>query len=104
MSKPRTPEHFPRMKVRGGRRRHDASVREAPLFDWAGLAVRVQAALESFAAGLRRIGESLTRMQEAYRVRSAVAARQRVNQWVATHQLPATPSPWAAPIEGARRG
>lgn len=103
MSKPRTPEHFPRMKVRGGRRRRDAELtrywRAVHTIDWATIGIRVKAAFDGFATALNHVGAQLARMQEVYRLRSWVATHQRHNAWVATHQLPATPSPYAAPAE-----
>jgi len=71
MSRPRTPEHFPRMKVRGGRRRHlqratqrATLARRAARLDWATIG---RAILDGFAALTEGAGAALLLMGEALR-------------------------------------
>ena len=93
MSHPRTPEHFPRMKVRGGRRRRDARIRQA----WRGAShafVRIEADFRAFADAMRGVGRALA----AVRTTFWLARRRARDQWLSRHMLTDTPSPWAAPI------
>jgi hypothetical protein len=103
VSKPRIPENFPRMKVRGGRRRRDARFRtywtSVQDIDWSSLAVRIQAAFDGMARAFEEAGRQLGRMIATTRAALAVHLWRQHNHWVATHQLPATPSSYAAPIE-----
>jgi hypothetical protein len=65
MSRPRIPEHFPRMKVRGGRRRLNAQITQA----WTGMAeaaskvgrafVRISAQVGPFAEVMEQVRRQL---------------------------------------------
>ncbi|QKS17295.1 hypothetical protein HUN59_14725 [Curtobacterium sp. Csp2] len=97
MSRPRTPDQFPRMKVRGGRRRHDASFREA----WRGVGTAAAGLGAAFVEMRVRAGEFVFTMQAvraALRASFWLARRRARDQWISRRMLPATPSPWAAPI------
>ncbi len=111
MSKPRTPENFPRMKVRGGRRRRNAEITRAwktvHTIDWGaisrvfdGFGHVVVRATEAVATLAQRIAKAAIRSAT---IALWVASRNVENQWVATHQLPATVSPWAAPVQCTER-
>lgn len=101
MSRPRTPENFPRMKVRGGRRRLSAQIGQA----WSGMAeaafkagrafVRISAQVGPFVEAMERVRWQL---RIATLVSSWLARRRARDQWLSRRMLPATPSPWAAPI------
>lgn len=105
MSRPRTPEHFPRMKVRGGRRRRDAEITRAwRAFERVDLTTIVRA-FNSLAAAVAEtfatIKRALAEIRTATLVGFWLARRRARDQWLARRMLPATPSPWAAPIREA---
>lgn len=105
MSRPRTPEHFPRMKVRGGRRRLQAKVEQA----WRGPAeaaasfgravIRITANFHAFAEAMDRLAEQARQLRIATLASFWLARRRARDEWLSRRMLPATPSPWAAPIE-----
>ena len=101
MSRPRTREHFPRMKVRGGRRRLRAHVRQA----WRDVAVsasKVGTAFVRIVVDTTAFTEAMVRVSRHVRVAAQVgfwlARRRARDQWLSRRMLTATPSPWAAPI------
>ncbi|MDR6574324.1 hypothetical protein J2X60_002983 [Curtobacterium sp. 320] len=102
MSRPRTPEHFPRMKVRGGRRRLNAQIGQA----WSGMAETAFKAGRAFVHISAQVGpfvEAMERVRRQLRIGTLVgywlARRRARDQWLSRHMLPATPSPWAAPTQ-----
>lgn len=104
MSRPRTPEHFPRMKVRGGRRRLHAQIDQS----WRGTAetaarfgravIRITADFHAFAEAMDRLAEQARQLRIAVLASFWLARRRARDQWLSRRMLPATPSPWAAPI------
>lgn len=103
MSKPRTPEHFPHMKVRGGRRRRDAQIaqtwRGMRAIDWSAIG-RV---FDGMAGALTKLGTAVVRVRLIIGASFHMAMLRQHNAWVATHQLPVKPSPYALPIHGGQR-
>jgi hypothetical protein len=101
MSRPRSREHFPRMKVRGGRRRLNAQIAKA----WRGTNDSIATASQHFvriSVDARAFVEAMDRMARhvvhyAFVVVPWLERRQRADEWVSSHMLTATPSPWAAP-------
>lgn len=111
MSRARTPENFPRMKVRGGRRRRNAEITRAwhtvSTIDWGaigrvfdGFGRAVVRATEVIADVAQQIAKAAI---QSVTVALWLARRNRDDRWVATHQLPATVSPWAAPVQCTER-
>lgn len=106
MSKPRTPEHFPRMKVRGYRRHRNAQIthawRSASRIDWAGVHDALAQVGRSAAVAVEQLADFGNTMRvsmlRAMNVGLWLAQRAVRNRWVATHQLTATVSPYAAPM------
>lgn len=111
MSRARTRENFPRMKVRGVRRRRDAELtrywRTVEKVDWSALGRAIEGigeaavkVVDQAAAAVRRFTSGFVR---ALNVALWADRQNRRNRWVATHQLPATVSPWAAPVQCTER-
>lgn len=102
MSRPRTLEHFPRMKVRGGRRRRDAEITRAwrvfERVDISSLARGFNHLVAAVAETFATIKRALAEIRTAALVGFWLARRRARDQWLARRMLPATPSPWAAPI------
>lgn len=104
MGRPRTREHFPRMKDRAAgrrmRRRADA------VSAWVRILPDISRFMKRMAEAIAEMGRVVVRTAEvvgrafynAARLAGWIERQHRRNEWVATHQLPATVSPWAAPI------
>jgi hypothetical protein len=102
MGRARTRENFPRMKLRGGRRRRNAEIvqawRAVNAIDFAALGRALESVGRAAIAMVEAISAAANRMVRTFRTALWVANRNTRIQWIATHQLPAHPSPWAAPI------
>lgn len=102
MGRARTRENFPRMKVRGGRRRRDAEITQAwravNAIDFAALGRALENVGRVAVAVVEAITAAASKFVQTVRTALWVANRNTRIRWVATHQLPAHPSPWAAPI------
>ncbi|UWD83624.1 hypothetical protein NY057_05105 [Curtobacterium flaccumfaciens] len=101
MSRPRTLEHFPRMKVRGGRRRLHSQIGSI----WTDVSEAASKAGRVFVRISAQVGpfvEAMERVRRQLRIATLagfwLARRQARDQWLSRRMLPATPSPWAAPI------
>lgn len=106
---PRTRENFPHMKDRAaGRRiaRERAAWRRG--LDAAGTMLdQLRNAFDRLSSVVvdtfRAINRALTRIQSAFYVAARQTQLNNRIRWVATHQLPAAPSPWAAPVQCTER-
>lgn len=102
MGRARTRENFPQMKVRGGRRRRDAEITQAwravNAIDFAALGRAVENIGRAAVAMVEAVTAVASKFVQTVRIGWWVANRNARIRWVSTHQLPATPSPWAAPI------
>lgn len=102
MGRARTRENFPRMKVRGGRRRRDAEIvqawRAVNAIDFAALGRALENVGRAAVAMVEAVTTAASKLVQTVRIAWWVANRNTRIRWVATHQLPAHPSPWAAPI------
>lgn len=101
MSRPRTREHFPGMKVRGGRRRLHSQIGSI----WIDVTEAASKAGRAFVRVSAQVGpfvEAMERVRRHLRITTLanfwLARRQARDQWLSRRMLPATPSPWAAPI------
>lgn len=101
MGRARTRENFPRMKLRGGRRRRDAEIKQAwrtvQAIDFAALGRALENVGRAVGAMVAAVTTAVTNLVDTFRIAWWVANRNTRIRWVATHQLPAHPSPWAAP-------
>lgn len=101
MSRPRTREHFPRMKVRGGRRRLHARIEQTlrglhqPIAKLSQAFVRIEVDVRAFADAMDRIA---CHINTAVLAANWLARRRARDQWLSRRMLTATPSPWAAPL------
>jgi hypothetical protein len=90
------------MKVRGGRRRHDAEIvqawRAVNAIDFAALGRALENVGHAAVAMVDAFTAAATKFVQTFRTAWWVARHNTRVRWVATHQLPAHPSPWAAPI------
>ena len=103
MGRPRTREHFPRMKDRAaGRRFRRRSVETA----WVEILPNLRRFMDQMNEAAAQLARMVTQAAEAVLKAFHSAAQvigwldrqRRRNEWVASHQLPATVSPCAAPI------
>jgi hypothetical protein len=90
------------MKVRGGRRRRDAQVthawRSVQTIDWDALGRAMQRIGEAAVAVVAAVERTANAWVRAFKIAAWSTRLNTRNRWVATHQLPARPSPWAAPL------
>lgn len=99
------------MKVRGGRRRRDAEItrywRAVKTIDWSGLASAFDGFMTGIGRAINNLAAAAERVVKAYVLSSKVtwwlSGQNARNRWVATHQLPAAVSPWAAPVQCTER-
>jgi len=107
MGRARTRENFPRMKIRGGRRRREAEIvrawRAVNAIDFAALGRAFENVGRAAVAMVEAVTAAAGRMVRTFRAAWWVANRNVGIRWIATHQLPAHPSPWAAPIVAGTR-
>jgi len=90
------------MKVRGGRRRRNAEITQAwravNAIDFAALGRVLEDVGRAAVAMAEVVSAAASRMVSIFRIALWVTNRNARIRWFATHQLPAHPSPWAAPI------
>jgi hypothetical protein len=102
MGRPRTREHFPRMKDRAAGRRIRRTRKTVFVDIFPSITKFVNAMAKAFDEMARTVARVLNDVGNAARrwaeIFSWLEAQKRRNRWVSTHQLPAHPSPWAAPI------
>lgn len=104
MGRARTRENFPRMKDRAAARQVRRQRRTVVAF--VRILPEASRFMQQLSDAVAEIGRVAARAAEtigssfhrAVRLAMWIERQHNRNRWVATHQLPAQPSPWAAPI------